>query len=205
MPKGWPKGRSGREEEKAVKHSSPVVFLSEQRWNSSKFHQMEILELKRTVSEMKVILDRYTRMLQPIKEKSLYTWRQINRNYPFWRTERKNKNNWKPASGVEGTIWGDNQVVTHDSGVFIFSCVWLFATPWTAACLTPWSMEFFRQEILEWVAIFLLQGILRPRDQTHISTASAQAGRFFTTCATLEVELWRKGSEILGLKKNLKK
>ena len=68
MPKGWPKGRSGIEEEKAVKHGSPVVFLSEQRRNSSKFHQMEILELKRTVSEMKVILDRYTRMLQPILE-----------------------------------------------------------------------------------------------------------------------------------------
>ena len=146
MPKGWPKGRSGIEEEKAVKHGSPVVFLSEQRRNSSKFHQMEILELKRTVCEMKVILDRYTRMLQPIKEKSLYTWRQINRNYPFWRTERKNKNNWKPALGVEGTIWGDNQVVTCDSGVCILSRVWLFATPWTAACQTPWSMEFFRQE-----------------------------------------------------------
>ena len=179
MPKGWPKGRSGREEEKAVKHSSPVVFLSEQRWNSSKFHQMEILELKRTVSEMKVILDRYTRMLQPIKEKSLYTWRQINRNYPFWRTETKNKNNWKPASGVEGTIWGDNQVVTHDSGVFIFSCVWLFATPWTAACLTPWSMEFFRQEILETLVLVAPPWVMLPNPLPSTLTTLSYPGPEF--------------------------
>ena len=39
-----------------------------------------------------------------------------------------------------------------------FSCVWLFATPWTVAHQAPLSMEFFRQEY--WVGChFLLHGI----------------------------------------------
>ena len=33
------------------------------------------------------------------------------------------------------------------------SPIWLFATLWTVARQAPWSMEFSRQELLEWVAI----------------------------------------------------
>ena len=47
-----------------------------------------------------------------------------------------------------------------------FSCVWLFATPWTAVCQAPLSMEFSRQEYwsgLPWspLGIFPTQGLNR--------------------------------------------
>ena len=35
----------------------------------------------------------------------------------------------------------------------VFSCVWLFAIPWTIARQAPLSMGFFQARILEWVAI----------------------------------------------------
>ena len=47
--------------------------------------------------------------------------------------------------------------------------VWLFVTPWTVAHQAPLSMEFSRQEILEWVVISFSKGSSRPRDQVHIS------------------------------------
>ena len=56
------------------------------------------------------------------------------------------------------------------------SCVWLFATPWTVAFQVPLSMEFSRQEILEWVAIFFSGEFSWPRDQTQVSCI---AGIFF--------------------------
>ena len=37
-----------------------------------------------------------------------------------------------------------------------FSCVWLFATPWTVACQAPLVYEIFQVRILEWVAVYLL-------------------------------------------------
>ena len=40
-----------------------------------------------------------------------------------------------------------------------FSHVWLFVTLWTVACQAPLSMEFSRQELLEWVAIPFSRGI----------------------------------------------
>ena len=54
----------------------------------------------------------------------------------------------------------------------ILSCVRLFATPWTVACQVLLSMEFSRQEILEWVAISFSPGSSQPRDQTHFSCFS---------------------------------
>ena len=43
-----------------------------------------------------------------------------------------------------------------------FSCVWLFATPWTVACQVPLSMGFSRQE--DWCGFpALLQGIFPTR------------------------------------------
>ena len=58
-----------------------------------------------------------------------------------------------------------------------FSPVWLFATLWTIAHQAPLSMEFSRQELLEWVAIPFSRGPSWPRDQTWVSCI---AGRFFT-------------------------
>ena len=49
-----------------------------------------------------------------------------------------------------------------------FSHVQLFANPWTVAHQVPLSVEFSRQEILQWVAISYSRGSSRSRDQTHI-------------------------------------
>ena len=49
----------------------------------------------------------------------------------------------------------------------LLSCVQLFATPWTIACLTPLSMGFSRQEH-EWVAMPSSRGSSRSRDQTGL-------------------------------------
>ena len=49
------------------------------------------------------------------------------------------------------------------------SYVRLFATPWTVAHQAPLSMEFSRQEILEWVAISFFRGSFQSRDQTLVS------------------------------------
>ena len=50
-----------------------------------------------------------------------------------------------------------------------FSRVWLFATLWTAACQTPLSMGFSRQEYLERVAMPFSRGSSWPRDGTRVS------------------------------------
>ena len=49
----------------------------------------------------------------------------------------------------------------------VFSCVWLFVTPWTVACQVALSIGFPR--LLEGVAISFSRGSSQPRDQTHIS------------------------------------
>ena len=41
----------------------------------------------------------------------------------------------------------------------VLSHSWLFATPWIVASQVPLSMEFSRQELLEWVAISFSRGI----------------------------------------------
>ena len=50
----------------------------------------------------------------------------------------------------------------------------------TVAHQAPLSMRFFRQEILEWVAISLSRGPPPPRGRTRISSVSYIAGGFFT-------------------------
>ena len=54
----------------------------------------------------------------------------------------------------------------------VLSHIWLFATPWTVACQVPLSMEFSRQEILEWVAVSSSRGFSRLGDETCISRVS---------------------------------
>ena len=82
------------------------------------------------------------------------------------------------------------------------SCVWLFATPWTAARQAPPSMGILQARILEWVAMPSSRGSSWPRDQTQVSRT---AGWFFTSWATrqswgalkmwayseLRVSIWR--------------
>ena len=53
--------------------------------------------------------------------------------------------------------------------LFSCCCVWLFATPWTAAHQAPLSMGFTRQEYLEWVAISFSRGSSQPMDWICIS------------------------------------
>ena len=57
-----------------------------------------------------------------------------------------------------------------------FSCVWLFATPWTLVYQAPLTMGFFRQEYW-WVAM-PSRGSSQPRDWTCVSCI---AGGFFIT------------------------
>lgn len=49
--------------------------------------QLEILEMKNTMSERKTSLDNLNTMLE-IKEESV-TWRSLNQNYAMWRTKGK--------------------------------------------------------------------------------------------------------------------
>ena len=93
------------------------------------------------------------------------------------------------------------------------SCVWLLATPWTAAHQAPPSMGFSGQEywsgvtlpspmdcivygilwarILEWVAIPFSRGSSQPRDWIQVSHI---AGRFFTSWATREAQSNYRGA-----------
>ena len=48
------------------------------------------------------------------------------------------------------------------------------ATTWTAAHQTPLSTGSPRQEIMEWVAIFLSRGSSRPRDRNRVSCIAVQ-------------------------------
>ena len=58
-----------------------------------------------------------------------------------------------------------------------FSCIWLFLTLWTRVGQAPLSMGFSRQEILEGVCHFLLQGNLPdPGVQPMFLTSTALAG-----------------------------
>ena len=59
------------------------------------------------------------------------------------------------------------------------SCVWLFATPWTVACLAALSVEFSRQE--SWSRLpFLPPGDLPdPGIEPMSASSPALAGRFF--------------------------
>ena len=62
------------------------------------------------------------------------------------------------------------------------------ATPWTAACQAPLSLEFSREEY--WSGLpgchALLRGSSQPRDQTHVFYISCIGGKFFPTNATWE-------------------
>ena len=59
-----------------------------------------------------------------------------------------------------------------------FSCVWLFANPWTVACQAPLSMGFSRQEYWSGLSCPPPGDLPDPRIK---SASPALIGRFFTT------------------------
>ena len=64
---------------------------------------------------------------------------------------------------------------------FMFSCVRLFATPWTVACQAPLSMAFPRQEYWSGLPFPTPGHLLNPEIKPASSVSPALAGRFFTT------------------------
>ena len=66
-----------------------------------------------------------------------------------------------------------------------FSCVRLFAIPWTVARQAPLSMGILQARILEWVIMPSSRGSSQPRDQTQVSLI---AGGFFTAWASSILE-----------------
>ena len=62
--------------------------------------------------------------------------------------------------------------------VHVFSCVWLFATPWTTRLLCPRNFPGKNTGVR---CHFLLQGPSPSRDQTVSLASLALAGGFFTT------------------------
>ena len=70
-----------------------------------------------------------------------------------------------------------------------FSCVQLFATPWTVAHQAPLAMGILQARILEWFAIPSSRRSSQPRDQTLGSNVSHIVGRFFTNWVTREAHI----------------
>ena len=64
-----------------------------------------------------------------------------------------------------------------------FSCVQLFATPWTVPLQAPLSMRILQARILKWIAMPSSRVSSQPEDWTQVSCI---AGRFFTIWATRE-------------------
>ena len=58
-----------------------------------------------------------------------------------------------------------------------FSCVWLFATPWTVVRQVPLSMRILQARTLEWVAMPSSRGSSWPRNRTCVSYVSCISRR----------------------------
>ena len=65
-----------------------------------------------------------------------------------------------------------------------FSCIQLFATPWTVAPQAPLSMGFSRQEYWSGLPWPPPEDLPDPGIELVSLTSPALAGRFFTTAAT---------------------
>ena len=68
-----------------------------------------------------------------------------------------------------------------------FSCVWLFATLWTAACHALLSMGILQARILEWVPMPSFRGSSQTRDQTQVSRI---AGGFWNRSRNTKPRNW---------------
>ena len=65
-----------------------------------------------------------------------------------------------------------NQSDLKNPCVYVFSCIWLFVTPWTIAYQTLLIYKILQARILEWVPTFFSRESSQPRDQTHVSCVS---------------------------------
>ena len=74
-----------------------------------------------------------------------------------------------------------------------FSCVWLFATPWTVACQAPLSMGLSRQECWSGVP----GDLLNPGIKLGSLVSPALAGRFFTISATWKAQILGNKCQLL--------
>ena len=107
---------------------------------------------------------------------------------------------WFDLPEVQGTLFssttqGTNSSVhcflygpTLTSVLSRFSCVQLFATPWTAACQASLSMGFSRQEYWSGLPCPSPGDIPNPGNEP-VTLKSALAGRIFITSATWEPQL----------------
>ena len=84
--------------------------------------------------------------------------------------------------------------------LFLFGCVWLFATPWTVACQAPLLMGFPQVRILEWVAISFSEGSFQSRDLTCISWIGGQIPYQWATWEAPRISLgsWKKRIHLMG-------
>ena len=73
-------------------------------------------------------------------------------------------------------------VTMHACMLGCFSCVQLFATPWSP--LGSPAHGILQARILEWVVVPSSRGSSQPRDQTCFSSVSCIGSRCFTTSAT---------------------
>ena len=84
----------------------------------------------------------------------------------------------------------------------LLSHIWLFVAPWTVACSTSLSMEFFGQE--NWSGKPFpspRKSNFWPRDQTWVSHI---AGRFFTVWATKEAPVRSTQEYVIHLQRGMK-
>ena len=67
-----------------------------------------------------------------------------------------------------------------------FSCLQLFATPWTLSCQAPLSMRFSRQEYWARLPCPPPEDLPNPGTETSFLRSPVLAGGFLTACATWE-------------------
>ena len=81
-----------------------------------------------------------------------------------------------------------------------FSCVWLFATPWTVACQAPLSIGFSRQEYWSGLSCPPPGNLSNPRTEFMSCMSPAPAGRFLTTSIPWEApkKVYTKGKGRAG-------
>ena len=81
--------------------------------------------------------------------------------------------------------WDGNCIdIMHACVPSHFSCVWLFACPWTMAYQAPLSMGILQERTLEWVAVPSSRDLAEPGIKPRSLMSPALADGFFTPSAT---------------------
>ena len=104
----------------------------------------------------------------------------------------------QPARGKQHTM--------HTHMLNCFSCVWLFATPWTVTCQALLAMGFSRHEYwsgFPWSSFS--KGSSQPRDGTHISYISCIGRRVLYHYCHLGNHTLHTSPQILTIKIVLRK